>query len=158
MKEDAIVVAKCNLFSLFEHGVEGRKIIGNARHSPEDAVCNPPSKKVNDDVAAWRINSLRGVLGVVNPGGKTEYTMRLCEEGERADETTLEREARMGELHRQLVEERRRASRAVIISDMTQCAPYNAAELQRAYREAGLNTWRRINAPWLDPEPDLPNP
>jgi len=102
MKQDAVLIASTQYFSIFEHGVEGRKIIGNARLRPSDAAYDllDTVKKIDAGVAAWRIKSLRGRLGVVNPGGKSAASMRLCADGEIADETTVGREARLNELTR----------------------------------------------------------
>jgi hypothetical protein len=178
MKQDAALVMQCQYFSVFEHGIEGQMIRGNARWRPCDQPYMKHPRVIRVSVAVWRINSLRGARGVPNPGGKEAYSMRLCDEGEVADRTAIERQAEQDEITRTFEEARRRAR--PITWARTQCAPppYDQEELRRAGIE-----WRRneppplmppgwalnpawaelelIRSPWVDliePEPGLPNP
>jgi hypothetical protein len=164
MKQNAIVIYQCQFFSIFEHGVELNpllcqryRIVGNARMRPRDQIENEFYGSINPAVAAWRIDSLRGVTGVVNPGGKTDLSLALCPEGEMADETVVERQARLDRSRRIFEEDR--LLRWTVIPETGQCAPYDAAELQRAGL-SGCNVrpgWRRINAPQLDADIGSPS-
>jgi hypothetical protein len=148
MKQDAALVMHCQYFSVFEHGIEGQIIRGNARFRPDNQSYMTHPRAVRESVAAWRINSLRGARGVPNPGGKEAYSMALCPEGDVADLTTVERQEQLGEMTRSF-EEARRARRArPIIYHRTQCdpPPYDQEELRRA----GI-AWRRNEPPPLTP-------
>jgi hypothetical protein len=178
MKQDAVLVMHCQYFSVFEHGVEGQIIRGNARFRPDNQHYEKFPRVVRESVAAWRINSLRGARGVPNPGGKEAWSMRSCPEGDIADMPAVERQEQYNELIRSFEEARRSRARPIIYH-RTQCdPPYDQEELRRAGME-----WRRngspppltppgwelnpawperepIRSPWVDliePEPGLTN-